>query len=116
MDRLTILLVEDDEFVRAVTADLLTELGYQVREAATATAALAALDPAPEILITDIGLPDGNGNDLAHRVHARAPGTAIVISSGDTARPAAFTSLSKPYDTATLARAIEAARTAVKPP
>ena len=44
MTRPKLLLVEDDELVRLVTADLLTEMGYSVREAEGAGDALAALD------------------------------------------------------------------------
>ncbi|HEY9565543.1 MAG TPA: response regulator, partial [Nocardioides sp.] len=54
-----VLVVEDEEPVRRVTATTLRELGYRVLEAATATAALDALEQAREVrlLFTDIVMP-----------------------------------------------------------
>src|SRR5205085_8173578 len=50
-----VLLVEDEGFVRGTTADVLTDMGFEVIEAETAASALARLDPAPDLVITDLG-------------------------------------------------------------
>jgi signal transduction histidine kinase len=83
----TILVVEDEEGVRAFTAEMLRELGYRVREAANGRDALRALDSDPSIrlLFTDVGLPDGlNGRQLADAAQLRCPGLKVLFTSGYT--------------------------------
>lgn len=81
------LYVEDDDVVRELTVELLGESGLVITDAGTATDAIAAFDGAArhapfELLITDIGLPDMPGMDLARLLAARAPQLRIVFSSG----------------------------------
>jgi PAS domain S-box-containing protein len=78
------LLVDDEEYIRVITADMLTDLGFQVHEAACADDALAALDSglAPDLLITDHLMPGMTGVELAYAVRARHPATKILIVSG----------------------------------
>jgi len=83
----TILLVEDEESVRAYSAEILAELGYRVIEAADGHAALRLLDLHPEIqlLFTDVGLPKGmNGRLLADEVLKRRPDLKVLFTSGYT--------------------------------
>lgn len=110
MSRPVLLLVEDDELVRLVTADLLTEMGYAVREAETAAEALTALDRTVEVLVTDIRLPDADGRDLARAVRARVPGIAVVIASGDEGEVDGAVWLTKPYDVEALREALARAQ------
>ena len=110
MSRPVLLLVEDDELVRLVTADLLTEMGYAVREAETAGDALAALDGAVEVLVTDIRLPDADGRELARTVRERLPGVAVVIATGDLGEEDGAIWLTKPYDAEALREALARAR------
>lgn len=113
MDELTppvLLLVEDDELVRSVTADLLAEMGYAVREAETAQDALAALDGSVAVLVTDIGLPDADGRDLARQARQRVPGLAVVIATGDPGEEDGAVWLTKPYDAQALTDALALAR------
>jgi PAS domain S-box-containing protein len=79
-----VLVVDDEEYIRVSTVDMLTELGFTVREAATAEAALQAMDAGfrPDILITDHLMPGMTGVELAYAVRARAPDTRILIVSG----------------------------------
>jgi CheY-like chemotaxis protein len=105
-----LLLVEDDDLVRLVTADLLTELGYAVREAENAGDALAALDGSVEVLVTDIQLPDADGRDLAREARARVPGLAVVIASGDVGEEDGAVWLTKPYNAEALRDAIARVR------
>ena len=78
------LLVDDDELVRAVTADMLDEMGYQVVEASSAEAALKILEQGLPIdaLITDHLMPGMNGTDLARKVIASHPQIRVLVVSG----------------------------------
>jgi len=80
----TALLVDDEESIRLSTADMLTELGFTVHEAASAEAALAEIEAGltPDLLITDHLMPGMTGVELARRVRARGPQTKILIISG----------------------------------
>jgi PAS domain S-box-containing protein len=82
--RAQVLLVEDDEDVRAFGAEALHGLGYAVLEAAEAESALRILDQHPEIdlLFTDVGLPGLNGRKLAEEAQRRAPGIKILYTTG----------------------------------
>lgn len=82
----TILIVEDDERVRQLTADTLTELGYAVLEAEGAAAALRQLDLNPQIalLFTDVVMPDTNGRKLADEARKRRQQLKILFTTGYT--------------------------------
>jgi len=79
-----VLLVDDEESVRVIAADMLTELGFEVHGAVSAEAALRALDQGlkPDLLITDHLMPGMTGVDLAGEVRARLPATKVLIVSG----------------------------------
>lgn len=81
-----ILVVEDDEGVRALAVEALQELGYVVLEAAAAPEALALVDRHPEIalLLTDVVMPDTNGRKLAEEALRRRPGLKILYMTGFT--------------------------------
>jgi PAS domain S-box-containing protein len=81
----TILLVEDDDAVRAFSTDVLREVGYRVLEAPNAGAALEILDRQPDVklLFTDIGLPGAmNGRHLADEARQRRPGLNVLLTTG----------------------------------
>jgi signal transduction histidine kinase/CheY-like chemotaxis protein len=81
----TILVVEDDEDVRAHTTDILNELGYRVLEAANARLGLDILDRERNIslLFTDVGLPGGmNGRRLADEARRRRPVLKVLFTTG----------------------------------
>ncbi|MEO6749904.1 MAG: response regulator, partial [Casimicrobiaceae bacterium] len=81
----TILLVEDNEDVRAHADEILRELGYRTLIAGTADAALQLLDAHPEIglLFTDVGLPGGmNGRQLADEALRRRAALKVLFMSG----------------------------------
>jgi CheY-like chemotaxis protein len=110
----TILVVEDDPNVRAVTSAMLRDLGYTALEATTARAALAVLDREPiDLVFTDVILPDGmSGVELAHEVAKARPAPPVLLTSGYTAQRLNLAGdrdlpiLSKPYDEARLSEAI----------
>ncbi|HEV7658671.1 MAG TPA: response regulator [Allosphingosinicella sp.] len=81
-----VLVVEDEEQVRAMTVDALRELGYTVVEAANGERALERLAEMPrvDLLFTDIVMPGMNGRELADKVRAERPGTQILFTTGYT--------------------------------
>jgi signal transduction histidine kinase len=82
----TILLVEDEESVRNLTAHVLREQGYTVLEAANGIEALnVAGDHAAEkihLLLTDVVMPQMGGRELAERLKVIRPTTKILFTSG----------------------------------
>jgi len=80
----TALLVDDEELVRMSTADMLSDLGYEVVEAPSAEEALRLVRGGlrPELLITDHLMPGMNGTDLARIVQLEVPGLHVLLVSG----------------------------------
>jgi CheY-like chemotaxis protein/anti-sigma regulatory factor (Ser/Thr protein kinase) len=78
---LRVLLVEDHEATLRILARLLGQLGHKVTEAATVAQAMAAAERSRfDLLLSDIGLPDGNGLDLLRRVKAHQPIRGIALT------------------------------------
>jgi CheY-like chemotaxis protein len=80
-----VLLVEDDDAVRAVTESLLTELGCEVASEAEGAPALRRLERGEpfDIVISDIVMPGGmSGVDLAQAARAARPDLPIVLTTG----------------------------------
>lgn len=84
--RETILLVEDEEMVRTLTARGLREHGYTVLEAATGTEALALLqnDGDTDLILCDVVMPGMGGREVARRVAALKPDLPVLFMSGYT--------------------------------
>jgi signal transduction histidine kinase len=82
----TVLVVEDDVSVRAVSIGLLRELGYTVLEAASPEDALARLQSQPGIvlLFTDIVMPRMTGRQLADRALELRPDLRVLYTTGYT--------------------------------
>jgi len=81
----TVLVVEDDEDVRAYSTHIVRDLGYHVLEASNGRTALPLLDKYPEIavLFTDVGLPGGmNGRQLAEEALKRRPDLKVLFTTG----------------------------------
>ncbi|HET9638277.1 MAG TPA: PAS domain S-box protein [Allosphingosinicella sp.] len=106
----TVLLVDDEPLVRASTADMLTEMGYEVVEADSGHDALALLDMrVPDLVITDHLMPGLSGTDLALILAAERPGLPVLIVSGYAeieGLPADLPRLTKPFRQADLAACI----------
>lgn len=82
-----ILVAEDDDDVRAYTAEILRELGYNVIEAPDGAAALALIQQADQpidLLFTDVVMPNMSGQELAERAQAIRPGLKVLYTSGYT--------------------------------
>ncbi len=83
----TILLVEDDPFVRNVGSDALQEFGYRVLEAASGKEALELIEQEsvqPALLITDLIMPAMSGKELAQILKEKFPEMKIIYTSGYT--------------------------------
>jgi PAS domain S-box-containing protein len=78
------LLVDDEELVRATTADMLSDLGYEVVEADSAEKALELVRQGltPSVVITDHLMPGMNGADLARQIRVERPAARVLIVSG----------------------------------
>ena len=84
----TILLVEDEAAILAVTAQMLSSLGYVVRAAHTPADAIriAKEHPGPiHLLLTDVVMPGLNGRDLARTLADLRPELRTLFMSGYTA-------------------------------
>ncbi|UPG88302.1 response regulator [Luteibacter aegosomaticola] len=99
-----VLLVEDDEVLLDVTAEVLRGGGWTVTAVTSATGATAALNEASfHVVMTDIDLESpGQGLVLAEDVHRRWPRTGIVVATGlrsevVPALPEGALLLTKPY-------------------
>ncbi len=78
-----VLLVEDDPDVRKVETELLTILGYRVREASSGEEALKILrEKKPPVLITDLSMPGMGGTELCKKVKEISPSTRVLLISG----------------------------------
>jgi PAS domain S-box-containing protein len=79
-----ILIVEDMPAVRILVAEMLGEAGYRCSEAGDVATALTVLqdDPSVDLLLTDVGLPQLSGRDLADRARTHRPGLPVLFMTG----------------------------------
>lgn len=81
----TVLLVEDETFVREVACEVLSRAGYRVLKAGNATEALQVFREhagAVQLLLTDVVLPDRNGCDLALELSTLCGEVKSIFVSG----------------------------------
>ncbi|HEX8915801.1 MAG TPA: ATP-binding protein [Humisphaera sp.] len=77
----TILLVEDHEETREVVGRLLRAMGYRVIPAGNVADALRLADERPvDLVLSDLGLPDGTGTDLMRQLRDRHGLSGIALS------------------------------------
>jgi CheY-like chemotaxis protein len=84
-DRQPIALVVDDEpLVRMSAADIITEAGFDVLEAADAEEAVFYLKqyPSLRLLFTDVRMPEIDGLTLAKHVKSKWPHVSVIVTSG----------------------------------
>jgi signal transduction histidine kinase len=112
---LVVLVVDDDDAVREVTAGFLSDLGYRVIEAGSGGAALdmAERHDRIDVMVLDFAMPGMNGADLARELRTRRPAVPIVFATGY-ADADAFTDVGadlivhKPFSRAELGRKVSA--------
>lgn len=113
----TILLVEDDEAVRNITAEILKEIGYSILIAVTPQNAIDLCNSKEHIdlLLTDVIMPGMNGRDLSLWVTELRSDIKVLFMSGYTAevinQKGIFADglhfIQKPFDRASLHRKIQ---------
>lgn len=79
-----VMVVDDDDSVREVTAGILSDLGYVVVEAGSGGAALDILDRRKDVeaVILDFAMPGMNGADVAREMRGRRPKLPILFATG----------------------------------
>jgi putative addiction module CopG family antidote len=113
----TVLVVEDDEGVRATVVEMLAELGYRVLKAVDAASALSVIESGVpiDLLFTDVVMPGTlKSPELARMAKERLPEIAVLFTSGYTENSivhggkldAGIELISKPYSREALARRI----------
>jgi DNA-binding response OmpR family regulator/two-component sensor histidine kinase len=112
----TILVVDDDPDVRQIMSGVLSDLGYQIKEAANGEAALDILTGfRPDLLVLDFGMPGSNGAEVAAAARQRNESLRILFVSGYSDTSAIenavgkTTLLHKPFRPAEFAAAVRAA-------
>jgi two-component system, cell cycle sensor histidine kinase and response regulator CckA len=112
-----ILIVDDEQAVRAVAERALRGAGYDVVAAADGEAALTVVRARSElaVLITDLMMPNMSGDELVNQLQTVRPDLPVLVTSGLHPQPHAPTTaypyLSKPYTTDEL---LEAVRTLLR--
>ncbi|KPV41417.1 hypothetical protein AN478_02240 [Thiohalorhabdus denitrificans] len=103
-----LLIVDDEPSIRELIGLTVEPLGFEVREAGTLAEARQALaEEAPDLILTDLRLPDGNGMALVEESAALRPAPAVAVitaygtpeSAVEAMRAGAYDYLSKPIDT-----------------
>ncbi len=80
---LRLLLVDDHEDTRRILLRLLSRKGHHIKDAASVSGALALIDQNNfDVIISDIGLPDGNGHELMARARKINPELRGIALSG----------------------------------
>ncbi len=82
--RLSAVIVDDDEDIRALIAELLRQSGFETFEAATGAAGIAAVrDRQPDVVTLDLNLPDLDGIEVCRRIREITDAYVVML----TARP-----------------------------
>lgn len=81
---LTVLLVDDEDLVRAGTAEMLRDIGHEVHQAAGGAQALALLSQGLKVdaVVSDYMMPRMNGADFAGRLREQYPEVPVMIITG----------------------------------
>jgi PAS domain S-box-containing protein len=78
-----VLVVDDEPTVRQTLADLLRAAGHTVIEAESGAAGLGALESSPvDLVLSDLGMPEMTGWDVARAIKATTPATPVILLTG----------------------------------
>ena len=102
--------MDDDALVRESVCETLSDLGVEVHEASDGVEGLEVLEHHPEIamVVTDIAMPRLDGISFARRARALHPKLKVLFMTGQQAKPASETVLSKPFRHSALVAAVRA--------
>ena len=108
--RLRVLIVEDEPLILVTAVDMVEDLGHEVQQAMTVAEAERILAGGSiDLLMVDLGLPDGSGQDLADAAQRKHPRLRVLIASGQQLSlegEPAMAAISKPYSEKQIAAAI----------
>ena len=102
-----IIVVDDDRSIRVVISTALTRAGYNVKSSGTAAGMWRLVESDfADVLITDVGLPDGDALDILPKLQKNNPDLKIIVMSARTTlltavraeKKGAFEYLPKPFD------------------
>ena len=102
-----IIVVDDDRSIRVVISTALTRAGYNVKSSSTAAGMWRLVESGfADIIITDVGLPDGDALDVLPKLQNMKPKLKIIVMSARTTlltavrakKKGAFEYLPKPFD------------------
>jgi two-component system cell cycle sensor histidine kinase/response regulator CckA len=82
-----VLVVEDEPTLRELVVAMVKQLGYQVRDAGNGSQALALVESehvAPDLLLTDVIMPEMGGTTLVQRLRSAIPDLRVIYMSGYT--------------------------------
>ena len=105
-----ILVVDDNDAVRAIAVELIESLGYRVESASNAHDALLYIQSEKvDAVLTDVMMPGMSGFELAKRIHAVEPNMPIICVTGYASEspPDFVILLQKPYRADTIAKALK---------
>ncbi len=114
----SVLVVDDDSAIRTVVAAALRREGHAVTTAASLAELRRAIGAAlPDVLVTDVVLPDGNGLDEVAKLTAEHPSLPVIVFSAQNTlatavratEVGAFDYLPKPFDLDVLGQAVRSA-------
>jgi len=114
----SVLIVDDDAAIRTVVAAALKREGHRVATAASIAELRRAIGAGlPDVLVTDVVLPDGNGLDLVATLTADHPDLPVIVFSAQNTlatavratEVGAFDYLPKPFDLDLLSHAVRGA-------
>ena len=80
----TVLVVDDEEPIRLLARAFLERDGYQVTEAGSGLEAIALLSsgPLPDLLMTDLNMPELAGDEMVRRIRATTPDLRVLYVTG----------------------------------
>ena len=102
-----VIVVEDDSSIRVVISTALSRAGYNVKSSGTAAGMWRLVESNfADVLITDVGLPDGDALDILPKLQKMMPQLKIIVMSARTTlltamrveKKGAFDYLPKPFD------------------